>query len=102
MKKWLVFFLLLITSASMLVNCCGTDECCPEEVAAATHPEEKKEEGACSPFFACTTCPVFVEVTKHIQLAHPPSLSKPAHEERIYQYDLSAFTNAFWQPPRRC
>jgi len=62
------------------------------------HNKNKAEE-ACSPFFACATCPGFVELSGPIQILHPVAI-KQVHHERLESFSLYTFLNSCWQPPR--
>jgi len=99
MKKWIAFILLLITVTGSFIPCCGVDDGCEDQFSSSTGGNDHEEEGSCSPFFSCTTCPGFVELTKPIQLIQP-MFEKQVHHEWVVIFDLSAYLPSFWQPPR--
>jgi hypothetical protein len=100
-KKWLALILFFITAAGSFIPCCVVDDCCADKVNAACNHEKHQDECACSPFFACTTCSVSVELPKPIQLIQP-LIEKPIHHEQVVIFDLNAYAASFWQPPRCC
>jgi hypothetical protein len=101
MKKWLVWILLLITTVGTFVPCCSLDDCCTAEVAGTINHNKHKDEGTCSPFFACATCPGFIELTKPIQLNFPET-ENLIHHQSIVKLSLPTYSSSFWQPPRCC
>jgi hypothetical protein len=101
MKKWLVLFLIVITTAGMVIPCCAVDNCCADQVALAASHDEKNTEGYCSPFFACATCPGFVQLFQPVQLVQPAK-EKQVHHENIINTYLTTYCSSFWQPPRTC
>jgi hypothetical protein len=101
MKNWLVFILLLITTACTFIPCCGFDQCCADQVANTANHDRHQTESACSPFFACVTCPGFVQLTKQIQLCNP-IVEKRVYPQTLLKIDLPTYSRFFWQPPRSC
>src|SRR3954447_24789143 len=101
MKKWLVFILLLITTAGTFIPCCSIDNCSADRPANTSNHQKHQNEGTCSPFFACATCPGFVELAKPIQLAKP-LVEKIIYYQSILKFSLPTFSSSFWQPPRSC
>jgi hypothetical protein len=101
MKKWFAFILLLITTAGTFVPCCEADGCCADQAANSASHNNHETEGTCSPFFACATCPGFVELSKPIQLT-APIVEKTVQHQSIVKFTLPAYFNSFWQPPRYC
>jgi hypothetical protein len=99
-KKSLIFILLLITITATFIPCCLADNCCEEQITHTTNKNQKNEE-TCPPFFACTTCSVFVELAKPILLIQP-IIEKQVHHERIVVFILPAYSASYWQPPRDC
>ena len=85
--------------ASSMVR--GFDECCADQFAKTTSHDKHQKEGACSPFFACATCPGFVQLTKPVQLADP-IIEKTIHHQAMLKIDLTTYSCSFWQPPRSC
>ncbi len=101
MKKWPIFILLLITLIETFFPCCLADECNATEIATTQNEDKQQQEGTCSPFFACATCPGFVEFAKQIHIVEPVA-EKQVHHESLQLYNLSAFQASYWQPPRSC
>jgi hypothetical protein len=101
MKKWLVIMLLLVVAAGTFVPCCGVDDCCADQLTNTTNHDRHKNEGACSPFFACATCPGSVIVTNAVQIQIPVA-EKPVHHQPLLKFNLPTFSPSFWQPPRSC
>jgi len=101
MKKWLVLILLFIVVAGTIVPCCAVDDCCADHLTNTTNHDKHKNEGTCSPFFACPTCPGFVELSKALQLVEP-IVEKTVHHEVIVKFNLPTYSASFWQPPRSC
>ena len=99
MKKWAVIIMLFITSAGTFFPCCLVDDCSADKPASSHNENKQKEEGTCSPFFACTACAAFVEITKPLQLTEPV-FQKPIHHEKVFSFILSNYSHSFWQPPR--
>src|SRR4029078_1900165 len=94
MKNWLVFILLFITTACTFIPCGGFDECCADQVANTANRDRHQTEGACSPFFACATCPGFVELTKQIQLCNP-MVEKRVYHQTLLKLDLPTYSRFF-------
>ena len=101
MKRWLVLFLVVITTAGMVIPCCNVDNCCADQLVFAGSHDEHSTEGSCSPFFACATCPGFVQLFQPVQLVQPAK-EKQVHHERIINTSLTTYCSSFWQPPRTC
>ncbi|ANE52137.1 hypothetical protein [Flavisolibacter tropicus] len=101
MNKWLTIILLLIITAGTFIPCCSVDDCCIEQQATTTNREKHTNEGACSPFFACTTCPGFVALATPIQLAEPYK-ELTIHHQGTVTFQLPSYFSSFWQPPRSC
>lgn len=99
MKKWLAFILLLIATAGTFIPCCPIDTCCADQpiTSSADHQDDKK--GTCSPFFSCTTCPGFVQLTRQLHFVQPP-VEAQVHGERVVAFNLSTYATVYWQPPR--
>ncbi len=91
----------MVTAAGTFFPCCVSDACCADQVTNSSHSGKKQQEGACSPFFACATCPGFTEISKPILLVLPVFETQVHHEINIVP-DLSAYASTFWQPPRSC
>lgn len=99
MKKLLVFILLLITTAGTVFPCCQVDDCAADQLTSATNEENHVPEGTCSPFFACATCPGFVELAKPIQIQQPMAV-KHVHHAKIVSLLLPTYSASLLQPPR--
>jgi hypothetical protein len=99
MKKWLAAILLIISVACNVIPCCQFDNCAGEEKELGTANHENEEEGACSPFFSCTTCSGFTQISKPVQL---PQLftQKQIHYTYNLINPLPDFAAVCWQPPR--
>jgi hypothetical protein len=93
MKKWLAILLIMITAAGTFLPCCSE----PETESQANH----QNKGACSPFFACATCPGSVELAKTIQLPSPV-IEKIVHHQTTISLRLPHYAASYWQPPRLC
>jgi hypothetical protein len=101
MKKWLTFILLLIALTGTFFPCCLVDECNEKELVTSQKESKQQPEGACSPFFACATCPGFTEMSKPIQVVHPV-FEKPVYYQSTLTFNLPTYSPSFWQPPRSC
>ncbi|HEX8676034.1 MAG TPA: hypothetical protein VF700_02380, partial [Segetibacter sp.] len=95
------FILLLITLTGTFFPCCLVDECNDEEIAAAQKENKQQSEGACSPFFACATCPGFTAMSKPVQVVQPETENR-LHHETLVVFNLPTFASCVWQPPRSC
>jgi hypothetical protein len=100
-KKLLIFILLLITASGTFIPCSLTDNCCKEQIPNTTNHKNQKGEETCPPFFACTTCSVFVELATPILLIQP-MINKQVHRERILIFNLPTYSASYWHPPRAC
>jgi hypothetical protein len=96
-KKWIAILLLVITGACSVIACCQTDDCSGDSNAATQNQESGDP---CSPFFACGTCPNFVETAKPVELPMIANSPKPLHHEKPFSLGLSKYAASFWQPPR--
>ncbi len=94
------FILLLLTASGTFFPCCTQDECA-NEIATSTAGDADHDKGACSPFFACATCPGAAELHK-VALAPVPETEVVMHREVVYFERLSTFSSSFFQPPRFC
>lgn len=93
--------MLFITTAGTFIPCCSIDDCCADQLADTASHNEHKDEGTCSPFFACATCPVSVELAKSIQLDFQATENLVHYEDTI-TFILPSYSSSFWQPPRSC
>jgi len=97
-KKWIAAILLIVSVACSVVPCCMSDGCSDEELSSEGLNHENEEEGACSPFFSCTTCSGF-QITKPVQISSPIIPKQQHHSQAIVFYH-SGYAASFWQPPR--
>ncbi|HEU4471226.1 MAG TPA: hypothetical protein VFR58_09090 [Flavisolibacter sp.] len=98
MKKGIAFLLVLITLAASVFPCCPSDGCADD--AGYTAPAGTcNDDGACSPFFACSTCPGFVSLTRIPRLPAPLS-ALPVHFQARTAVLANLFYPSFFQPPR--
>ncbi|WP_276483442.1 hypothetical protein [Paraflavitalea pollutisoli] len=91
--------LTLLTAAGTFFPCCMHDDCADEVAVSVTNHEEEKKDEACSPFFACGTCPAAVEVAKAPLIDVPETTVQPVHGA-VYLVRLATFTADWFQPPR--
>jgi hypothetical protein len=99
LQKTLFFILFLVTAICTFTPCC-VDEC-DESISAQEHGHKDEKSAACSPFFACGTCPCYVEVARPIQFAEP-LVDKNEYPSEIGQSYFFTYSSSFWQPPRNC
>jgi len=99
MKRWLVIILLFITGAGTFIPCCEVDDCQADQLTSSQKSDDNKEEDNCSPFFACATCPGFVELSKPIQLIQP-LVQLQVHHTDFISLTLSTYSAKLFQPPR--
>ncbi len=88
----------LLVMAGSTVPCCYDDNCA-DESTTSSHGEESPENNACSPFFACGTCPGFVQMTRQVSIPAPIT-QRPAHYQKGSGFIPSLYYSAFFQPPR--
>ncbi|RYZ20596.1 MAG: hypothetical protein EOO16_16190 [Chitinophagaceae bacterium] len=99
MQRFLVFLLLLLVSVATLAPCCRYDDCASEH-ATAKHEDQDKGDGACSPFFACASCPGFVATHKPLRVPLSPPEAPLRHVAREAFAPLQYVYRSFWQPPK--
>jgi hypothetical protein len=99
MKNWVVYLLLLLTMAGSFIPCCQVDNCPEDQTAATTTNDDHQPEGACSPFFACATCPGFTQLAKTIHLEMPEAVL-PKHYPSAINFTITSYTASLLQPPR--
>jgi len=97
-KRFLTFILLLIVTAATVTPCCVYDDCAAEQTAGQKK-ESNKDDGACSPFFSCSSCSGFVWTFKPMEIAAPVVVPKEYYEQ-LSGKRLPSFSASFWQPPR--
>lgn len=93
------FILLLLTASGTFFPCCTQDDCANEVSTSTSGGDGDHDKGACSPFFACATCPGAAELHK-IALAPAPEIEITMHWQTVYLERLSTFSSSFFQPPR--
>jgi len=99
-KVCFVFILLLLTALGTCFPCCMHDGCAIENPASSAK-EDGHNEAACSPFFACATCPGAVELPRAVAPPAPEIRETPQHQA-FYLTRLSTYSTSFFQPPRIC
>ena len=97
-NKFFAVILLLLVSVATFTPCCLFDDCANEQPLTRKDTKEKSE-GACSPFFSCSTCSGFTWTPTTIQLPEPPA-KKITHYERVFTDHIQVVYTSFWQPPR--
>lgn len=97
MQKLLTFVLLLVILTGSILPCYSKD-CCQDELISATSNDHKHSEGACSPFFSCSSCAGFVQASRvPIDL---PEMVIVLHYENSNPNIISTFRLSLFQPPR--
>jgi hypothetical protein len=100
MKRLLVFILSLIVLTGSLTPCCPGDNCGDEMTGqASSEKQDHEQEGVCSPFFACGSCPGFVQLARHFSVP-VPEVNASVHHEKLTVLITSAYYSSFFQPPR--
>jgi hypothetical protein len=100
MKKGLAFILFIIVAVAVFVPCCTTDNCDADQTTSTdsqNHPI--KQEGACSPFFSCSSCGGFVVMAKIAQVTAIPEAILEHHDRQCF-FAPSSYTHSLLQPPK--
>lgn len=98
MRVYFAFILLLLTALGTSFPCCLHDGCAIENPASSAR-EDGHSEAACSPFFACATCPSAVELPGVVVPPAPRIQGTPPYQTFCLTR-LSTYSALFFQPPR--